>query len=110
MSDELELVQGTDNPFRDVGLTDPDIKLIKADLAAEIIRVLRERGLSGAEAAKRAGVQEADVSRIRNADLARFTIDRLVKILNRLDVTLEVTVDVNPRPTTDTTPRDLAIP
>lgn len=110
MSDELELVQGTDNPFRDVGVTDPDTKLIKADLAAEIIRVLRERGLSGAEAARRAGVQEADVSRIRNADLARFTIDRLVKILNRLDVTLEVTVDVHPRATADTTPRDLGIP
>ncbi len=97
MSDEMELVKGTENPFRDVGLADPDSKLIKADLAAEIIRVLREHGLSGVEAARRAGVQEADISRIRNADLARFTIDRLVKVLNRLDVTLEVTLEVHAR-------------
>ena len=97
MSDDIELVRGTDNPFRDVGLADPDTKLIKADLAAEIIRILRERGLSGTEAASRARVQEADISRIRNADLARFTIDRLVTILNRLDATLEVALEVRAR-------------
>lgn len=76
MGDELDLVRGTDNPFRDVGLSDPDTKRMKADLAAEIVRILRERDLSGAAAARLAGVQEADVSRIRNPDLDRFTIDR----------------------------------
>ena len=109
MSDAMELVRGTENPFPDVGLADPDTKRIKADLAAEIIRVLRQRGLSGAESAKLAGIQEADISRILNADLARFTIDRLVKILNRLDVTLGVTLDVHPRATVDTDPLDLGI-
>lgn len=97
MSDELELVRGSDNPFRDVGLPDPDTKLMKADLAALILRVLRERRLNGAEAARLAGVQEADISRVRNADLGRFTIDRLVRILNRLDRRIEVAVAVRPR-------------
>ena len=41
MTDELELVRGTDNPFRDAGLPEPDTKLMKAGLAAEIIRILR---------------------------------------------------------------------
>ena len=90
MTEELELVRGSENPFRDVGLPDADTKLIKADLAAEIIGVLRERRLTGAAAAKIAGVQTADISRIRNADLSRFTIDRLVKILSRLDCQVEV--------------------
>ena len=97
MSDELELVRGSDNPFRDVGLPDADARLMKADLAAAIMHVLRERRISGAEAARLAGVQEADISRIRNADLNRFTIDRLVKILNRLDRQLEVSVTMRPR-------------
>ena len=97
MSDELELVRGSDNPFRDLGLRDPDTQLMKADLAALILRVLRERRLGGAEAARLAGVQEADISRIRNADLNRFTIDRLVRILNRLDRRIEVGVAVRPR-------------
>ena len=97
MSDELEIVRGGDNPFRDLGLPDADTKLMKADLAALILRVLRERRLTGAEAARLAGVQGADISRIRNADLNRFTSDRLVRILNRLDRRIEVAVAVKPR-------------
>ena len=96
-NDKLDIVRGSDNPFRDAGLLDPDTKLMKADLAAGIIRILRERNLSGAHAARLAGVTEADISRIRNADLNRFTIDRLVRILNRLDSRVQVAVSLRPR-------------
>lgn len=92
MAEELELVRGSDNPFQDVGLPEADTRLIKADLATEIVGVLRERRLTGTAAAKLAGVQTADISRIRNADLSRFTIDRLVNILNRLNRHVEVHV------------------
>jgi len=94
---KLDVIRGSDNPFRDAGLPDPDTKLMKADLAAGIIRILRERGLTGAKAAEIAEVPEADISRIRNADLNRFTIDRLVRILNRLDRQIEVGVTLRPR-------------
>jgi predicted XRE-type DNA-binding protein len=94
---KLEIMRGSDNPFRDVGLSDPDTKLMKADLAAGIMRILRERGLTGTVAAALAQVPEADISRIRNADLNRFTIDRLVRILNRLDRQIEVSVTMRPR-------------
>jgi predicted XRE-type DNA-binding protein len=100
MGDELDLVRGTENPFRDVSLPDHDTKLMKADLAAEIIRILRERDLTGAAAARLTRVQEADISRIRNADLDRFTIDRLVKILNHLDRRVEVHITFRPAATT----------
>ena len=74
MTEELELVRGSENPFRDVGLPDADTKLIKADLAAEIIGVLRERRLRGAAAAKIAGVQTAD---IRASAMRTFPVLRL---------------------------------
>lgn len=94
MIEKLELVRGSDNPFRDVNLPESDTKLIKADLAVEIIRVLRERNMTGAQAALAAGTPEADISRIRNADIARFTIDRMVAILNRLDRGVKVRLTV----------------
>ena len=94
MSEELELVRESDNPFEDMGLPEADAKLIKADLAAEIIAILRERRLTGASAAKLVGVQTADLSRIRNADLSRYTIDRLVTILNHLNRHIEVRLTV----------------
>jgi len=40
------------------------------------------------------GIAAADFSRIRNADLARFTLDRLVSIINRLGSRIEVQVKV----------------
>jgi predicted XRE-type DNA-binding protein len=104
MSDELELVRGSENPFADVGLPEADTKLIKADLAAEIVGVLRERHLTGAAAAKLVGIQTADISRIRNADLARFTIDRLVHILNRLNRHVEMRVTVKAAPVEHASP------
>jgi predicted XRE-type DNA-binding protein len=104
MNDDLELVRGSDNPFEDVGLPEADTKLIKADLAAEIIATLRERRLTGGAAAKLAGVQTADISRIRNADLSRFTIDRLVTILNRLNRQVEVRLTVRAVPAAHSAP------
>jgi len=99
-----ELIRGNENPFADVDLPDADTKLIKADLASEIIGILRERHLTGAAAARLEGVQTTDVARIRHADLSRFIIDRLVNILNRLNRHVEVRVTVKPVPAENTAP------
>lgn len=90
--EKLEVIRGSDNPFRDVSLPDPDTKLLKADLAGNIINILDRKGWSQREAAKHTGIDQADICRIRNADLKNFTIDRLVKILNNLDHKVEVKV------------------
>jgi hypothetical protein len=42
----------------------------------------------------RTGVAAADFSRIRNADLERFTVDRLMSIINRLGSRVQVRVRV----------------
>jgi len=94
MNDELELVWGSDNPFKDAGIPNADIELIKADLAAEIVRVLRERDFVEAEAATLAGVQPVEIARIRKADLDRFTIDQMIRILSRLDKRIELKMEV----------------
>ncbi len=96
MNDEIELVKGSDNPFQDAGIANADTELMKTDLAAEIVRILRERELTGTEAAKLAGIQAADISRIRKADLDRFTIDRLARILKRLDQRIHLRIEIKP--------------
>ena len=94
MSDEkLEIVRGGGKSlYHDFGDKDADAKLLKAKLAAEIIGVLDSRKLTVRAAADVVGITAADISRIRNADLGRFTIDRLVKVLNNLDRQVELTV------------------
>jgi hypothetical protein len=44
----------------------------------------------------RTGIAAADFSRIRNADLGRFTLDRLMSIINRLGSRVEVRLKVRP--------------
>jgi hypothetical protein len=75
MDDNLELVHGSRNVFRDFGLPDADVRQTKAILAAKIIGVLDDEGLSTRKAEARTGVPQADFSRIRNVKLGRFTIE-----------------------------------
>ena len=97
MSDETELVRGSGNVFRDLGLPNPDLEQLRAVLAARIIGVLDERGLTVRRAGEITGTAPADFSRLRQARLGRFTIDRLMTILDRLDQQVEVSVTVRPR-------------
>ena len=90
MKDKLEIVKGSGNVFRDFGYQNADVEQLKSQLAADIIRILDVQKLSVRKAATKTGFDYADFSRIRNADLGRFTIDRLVTILNRLNQQVEI--------------------
>jgi predicted XRE-type DNA-binding protein len=91
---KLEVVRGSGNVFRDLGHKNADAEQFKAILAAEIIKALAREGLSVRVAHSRTGIAAADFSRIRNANLGRFTVDRLMSILNRLGARVEVKVRV----------------
>jgi len=93
-SEDVELVRGTGNAFRDLGHGSPDVEQLKAILAAEIIKMLDGQSLSVRAAHAHTGIAAADFSRIRNADLGRFTLDRLVSIINRLGARVDVRVRV----------------
>ncbi len=94
MKTRLDVVRGSGNVFRDLGHANPDVQQMKALLAAEIIRMLDREGLTVRAAHQRTGIAAADFSRIRNADLGRFTLDRLVSIINRLGSRVELKVKV----------------
>ena len=92
--DDFELIRGSGNVYRDFGHPDADVRQAKAILAAEIIGILDDEGLSTRKAQARTGVNQAEFVRIRNARLSRFTIDRLMTILNKLgsQVDLKITI------------------
>jgi predicted XRE-type DNA-binding protein len=92
--ESIEVVRGTGNVFRDLGSKNPDADQFKAILATEIIKALDRERLTVRQAHARTRIAAADFSRIRNADLDRFTVDRLMAILNRLGSRIEVKVRV----------------
>jgi predicted XRE-type DNA-binding protein len=92
--EKLETARGGGNVFRDLGHENADVEQFKAILAAEIIKALDRQCLSVRAAHACTGIAAADFSRIRNANLGRFTVDRLISILNRLGSRVEIKVKV----------------
>jgi predicted XRE-type DNA-binding protein len=101
-SEKLELVRGGGNLFRDLGRENADVEQLKALLAAEVIKALDREDLTVRAAQARTGFAAADFSRVRNADLGRFTADRLMSMLNRLGSRVEVKIRVRPSPPSHT--------
>lgn len=91
---EFDIIRGSGNVYRDFGDTDADVNQLKAILAAAIIKSLDKQSLTVRKAHAHTGVAAADFSRIRNADLGRFTIDRLMTIINRLGSRVDVKVNI----------------
>lgn len=96
MTEEIEIVRGSGNIFRDFGHPNADVEQTKAILAAKIIGILDDRELSTRQAEVLTGVNHSEFARIRRVKLDRFTIDRLMTILNRLNHRVEVEVRVRP--------------
>ncbi len=92
--EDLEIVRGSGNVFRDLRLENADALQFKAILAAEIIKAVDREGLTVRAAHQRTGYAAADFSRIRNADLGRFSVERLMAMLNSLGTRIEVKVRV----------------
>jgi predicted XRE-type DNA-binding protein len=95
--DALEIVRGSGNVFHDFGYPDADVRRAKALLAAQIIKVLDAEGLLTRQAEIRTGIAHSEFVRIRNVNLVRFTIDRLVTILGRLGQEVEFSITIRPR-------------
>ena len=93
MSGEIDVVASSDNDiFRDFGFADAEVMRLKGRLAAELLRIMRERKLTVRAAARLAGVDHSDIVKIRNVDLERFKVDRLLRIVMRLDATVRLEI------------------
>jgi predicted XRE-type DNA-binding protein len=98
MSDnDFELIRGSGNVFRDFGEANAEVLQLKAILAGKIIEVLHEQKISVRRAHELTGFAAADFSRVRQAKLQRFTVDRLIGMLGKLNQDVEVSVSVRPR-------------
>jgi predicted XRE-type DNA-binding protein len=76
-------VHGSANVFRDFGDPNAEVLQLKAILAAKIIDVLDAEKITVRRAHELTGFAAADFSRVRNAKLQRFTVDRLIEMLGK---------------------------
>ena len=85
------------NVFADLGFSDPEEALAKAELARRIGEIIRRRRLTQAQAARILSIDQPKVSHLLRGRLSGFSIERLFKFLNALGRDVEITVRPKPR-------------
>lgn len=95
-NDDMELARGSRNVYRSFGRHDAGLEQARALIAAKIIGILDNRALSTRDAEKPTGVSYSEFSRFRNTQLRRFTLDRMIAILGKLDEDVVVNVTFRP--------------
>lgn len=96
MRDESQVVPGSANIYADLGFDDPEMELNRAELARKINRIIDELHLTQAKAAKILQIDQPKVSAIRRGRLTGFSVERLMKLLTRLDQDVRITVEPKP--------------
>jgi predicted XRE-type DNA-binding protein len=95
-TENIAFHEGSGNVFADFGHQNPDEAQLKSRLALRIYRAMNEKGLTQRQAAALMGVDHAKVSAIVNGRLTGYSIDRLFRFLNALDVNDEIKLDRMP--------------
>ena len=90
--DDTTITHGSGNVFADMGLPNPEERLLKARLASLIYDTIEARGWTQNHTAKLLGITQPDVSNICRGRLKTFSVERLLNFLSRLDQRVTITV------------------
>ena len=71
--------------------------LAKAELARKIYKIIKQRHLTQAQAAKILGIDQPKVSALIRGRLSGFSTERLFRFLNALDRDIEIVIKKKPR-------------
>ena len=89
---DTAIERGSGNVFADLGLPDPDGHLLKAGLVGRIDDIVRERGMTGTEAARLLGLSRRDVSRLLRGDFREHSLERLLGGLTALGHDVDIVI------------------
>jgi predicted XRE-type DNA-binding protein len=91
---KIEFEEGSGNVFADLGLEDTDELFTRAQLGFHVYKILKDKKLKQREIATLLGIAQPDVSHLINGHFNRFTTDKLLDFLKRLD--RKVTIRISP--------------
>ena len=90
--EEAQVERGSGNVFADLGHSDADAHLLKAELVTRIDETIRQRRLTQMQAAELLGLSQPDVSRLVRGSFRDFSIDRLFRLLTALGRDVEIVI------------------
>ncbi len=88
----MKITESSGNIFEDLGFDKEEAAnlLIRAELIIQIRDYIQKHGLKQKTAADMLGVKQPDISALMKLKIEKFTIDRLVNFLTRLNHKVEI--------------------
>ncbi len=91
---ESAFEEGSGNVFADLGLEDSDELFARAKIGFHVYQILKNKRLPQREIASLLGITQPEVSHLMNGHFSRFTTDKLLDFLKRLE--RKVTIRISP--------------
>src|SRR5580704_10632664 len=91
---ESRITHGSGNSFADLGFAPDKARelQVKAELTRQIYNRVKALGLTQVQAGQRLGIGQPDVSKLMNARFTGYSTDRLIALLNALEVDVDIVV------------------
>ncbi len=93
----IPVTESSGNVFADLGISEPEEELAKAQLATRIRQAIKRKRLTQVQAAQRLGIDQPKVSALINGRLTGFSSDRLLRCLAALGQDVEIVIRSVPR-------------
>ena len=88
----IKMEEGSGNVFADLGLEDAGELYTRAQIGVHVFKILKDKKLKQREIARVLGIAQPDVSHLMNGHFSRFTTDKLLDFLKRLDQKVRIEV------------------
>ncbi len=90
----IRMHRSSGNVFRDLGFADDEAEnlRVRADLMISLSKLLEERGLTQAQAARLLGVTQPRISDLKRGKIQLFSVDSLIEMLGHAGAQVSVTV------------------
>lgn len=89
---KIRIEKSSGNVFADLGLPNPEQELLKARLTLHIHKIVKERGLTQAQAGEVLGIKQPHVSALMRNRAGNFSVGRLMEFLTALGQDVRITV------------------
>ena len=93
MKKDIPVTGSSGNAFADIGLSNPEEHLLKADIALLIGKTIQQRNLTQTAAAELIGLSQPDVSNLLRGRFRGFSLERLLGFLVKLGHNVTIAVE-----------------
>jgi predicted XRE-type DNA-binding protein len=95
-SDRVAVYAGSRNVYADLGYSDADEMLVKAQLVSKIAEIIQRRGLTQVEAAKLLGLTQPKISAMLRGQFRGFSERKLIDCLTSLGRDVQIVIKEAP--------------